>query len=796
MSRNKDKELLIRVRADIRQAQAELQKLVKEIQRSGQQSERTARQTRDFSGAVLGAHRAVLSLRTAVASIGLGLFLRDVTRAALSMERIRNGLEAATGSAEAAEREFQFVAAEAERLGLDLETAAQQFAQLAASARGTALEGQGVRDIFSAIAEAATVLNLSTADTEGALRAVQQIISKGVVSAEELRQQLGERLFGAFQIAARSIGVSTQQLDKFLQEGRLVSERFLPRFAAQIRQEFGAQVPRAAQSATAQINRFNTEIFRLKLAFADSGFLTALVDAMRDLSESFSKPGFREGMAAFGKFTGETIRYLVENKEGILAAAAAFASFAATASITSKIPAPPWLKVLIPALTAAAAGTKTYVSVQQAAASLTRAQTDATEQQSAALQNLEADIQAVTRAMEAQRQSGASEQALAKTEAILARLQARRARLLAERELDASEGQQDREGSAGTTPIGVDSEAQRRESIAKTVQALQLEAATTGLTAKQVALYRLELLGASQADLDLAERAIDAQQALAQQNADLEKARAIIERTRTAEERFAAQIEERNRLYLEGKFGVVGSAEAIENWRRAIVEASQEFEAATEDMGDAGQAMFDELILATRGWSRDFADRLLDGERNFGDFAASIIREIERIALTAAFDPLFASVGDFFRGLFPVQTKAEGGLITGPGTATSDSIPALLSNGEYVVRAAAVQHYGKQFLDEINAIRRPKFAAGGLVRPFTAPLRLAHGGPVSVPQSASPSEVKVVIENKGSPKEINQAQVGQTPAGLVVSIVTDDVDRGGPISSKLARTFNLRRVGG
>ncbi|MBK6556152.1 MAG: phage tail tape measure protein [Comamonadaceae bacterium] len=59
-----------------------------------------------------------------------------------------------------------------------------------------------------------------------------------------------------------------------------------------------------------------------------------------------------------------------------------------------------------------------------------------------------------------------------------------------------------------------------------------------------------------------------------------------------------------------------------------------------------------------------------------------------------------------------VEGRATGGLITGPGTGTSDSIPALLSNGEYVVRAAAVDHYGVEKLHAINAMR---FADGGLV---------------------------------------------------------------------------------
>ena len=54
-----------------------------------------------------------------------------------------------------------------------------------------------------------------------------------------------------------------------------------------------------------------------------------------------------------------------------------------------------------------------------------------------------------------------------------------------------------------------------------------------------------------------------------------------------------------------------------------------------------------------------------------------------------------------------------GGHITGPGTATSDSIPAYLSNGEYVIKASSVAHYGKGTFDALNAVR---LAKGGVAR--------------------------------------------------------------------------------
>lgn len=82
---------------------------------------------------------------------------------------------------------------------------------------------------------------------------------------------------------------------------------------------------------------------------------------------------------------------------------------------------------------------------------------------------------------------------------------------------------------------------------------------------------------------------------------------------------------------------------------------------------------------------------------------------------------------------------ADGGYIRGPGTTTSDSIPARLSDGEYVVRAAAVSHYGVDFLHMLNATRLRRFATGGLasVSGVTAPVIPT---PLNVPSPQAPAQ--------------------------------------------------------
>lgn len=198
---------------------------------------------------------------------------KAIIDAALANERLNNTLKVATGSTQAATQEIAFLRQESEKLGLQFATTADQYAKLAAASKDTALQGQATRDIFLAVSKASTVLGLSAAETGGALNAIQQMISKGTVSAEELRGQLGERLPGAFQMAARSIGVTTQELGKMLEQGQLTADRLLPALAAELEKTFGAQAQQAAQGLNAKINRLDNSFTDLKTSIGQTGLI-------------------------------------------------------------------------------------------------------------------------------------------------------------------------------------------------------------------------------------------------------------------------------------------------------------------------------------------------------------------------------------------------------------------------------------------------------------------------------------------------------------------------------------------
>jgi len=238
--------------------------------------------------------KPVLSLGSAVNGLGnifaasfsvytIQAFGREMLQTAISTDKMRNSMTAATGSIGQAVAELEFVRKVANTLGLDLLTTTEAYMKLAAASKGTQLEGQAARDIFTAVANASTSLGLSADDTSGALRAIGQMISKGNVQAEELRGQLGERLPGAFQIAARAIGVSTMELDKMLKKGEVIAADFLPKFAIELQKSFGAS-EKSTQSAQAALNRFNTSVFEMKKAIIDNGGSDAVINLANSMT--------------------------------------------------------------------------------------------------------------------------------------------------------------------------------------------------------------------------------------------------------------------------------------------------------------------------------------------------------------------------------------------------------------------------------------------------------------------------------------------------------------------------------
>ncbi len=158
-----------------------------------------------------------------------------------------------------------------------------------------------------------------------------------------------------------------------------------------------------------------------------------------------------------------------------------------------------------------------------------------------------------------------------------------------------------------------------------------------------------------------------------------------------------------------------------------------------------------------------------------GAGAAASQASIPYVGPALAIAAMVAMVAAVMGLLGNTKKFASGGLVTGPGTSTSDSIPARLSAGEFVMNAAAVKRVGVDFLHSINGLSSgPRvsghtlaFAAGGLVP--EAPPQQAQGQAVRIVNVIDPAMAADYLNSSSGEKTI--LNILQRNAGAVRQVL-------------------------
>lgn len=281
-------------------------------------------------GAGIGASKmAILAWGAALAYAG-----KACLDAQIQLQRLEQSYKAVFGAA--AQTQLQAVYEQTDRVGLKYAETAEAAKSFFAAGQGTSLAPQ-LQDIFRAVTNAGAALQLSTDDINGTFIALGQMISKGKVQAEELRGQLGERLPGAFQMAAKAMGMTTAELDKFMADGKLTAEDLLPRLAEALQDQYGRAAEEAADTVQGAINRMDSEWTRFKAGLAASGpavfaiqFVTEHLKAQNDLDAQrkeiadidaiLKARGIKpEGPSEYGSFGGNISgpRYSDQQRENV-----------------------------------------------------------------------------------------------------------------------------------------------------------------------------------------------------------------------------------------------------------------------------------------------------------------------------------------------------------------------------------------------------------------------------------------------------------------------------------------------
>lgn len=206
-----------------------------------------------------------------------------------SIEQAQNRLGVTFGQNQAVVgAEMAWLEDQASRLKMSFSDLAAEYGKFAFSAKGAGLSLEDIHTVFLGVAEGARVMGLSMEESRGILKALDQIMSKGKVQAEELRGQLGDRLSGSFRLFADAIGVSTAELDKMLEAGEVVANRSqMVKFGQKLRETFGPQLASALESTTSEISDFDANLKNAARQVGEGGLWSALGESLRSLNEWF-----------------------------------------------------------------------------------------------------------------------------------------------------------------------------------------------------------------------------------------------------------------------------------------------------------------------------------------------------------------------------------------------------------------------------------------------------------------------------------------------------------------------------
>ena len=209
-----------------------------------------------------------------------------------------------------------FLSKTAENYGIDLNSLRKNYLRFTAASRSTNLSMNETQAIFNSVAKAGSVMGLEAIRMDRAFNALEQMLSKGKVSSEELRQQLGDSLPGSMEIMADALDVTTLELSKMLEEGKILSEDALPKFAKQLEITYGIENLTRVENLAASQGRLKTAIIELVESMETTGvfrdfytgladgvkFIARNIDAIRNLAKVLGSLAFAYGSFKFAAF--------------------------------------------------------------------------------------------------------------------------------------------------------------------------------------------------------------------------------------------------------------------------------------------------------------------------------------------------------------------------------------------------------------------------------------------------------------------------------------------------------------
>lgn len=259
------------------------------------------REMRALTGTMTTADRAANLLKNSMGQItagnviadGIGALVNKVKELGLGFvttiaesEKLSRALNAVYKDSRIAAQQMQFLRNTAVGAGVAVGDLQPNFVKFVAATRSANISMQVTNDLFAATTRAAGTLGLSGEQVGGMLEALAQMASKGTVSMEELRQQLGDRLPGALSLVAKGLGLTEAQLIKLVEAGQLSARDLFPALTQSLKTMHGE-----VSGLNVTWQNFKNVLTGVAQDAGDAGWLTILTASLKVLGGTLGAVG-------------------------------------------------------------------------------------------------------------------------------------------------------------------------------------------------------------------------------------------------------------------------------------------------------------------------------------------------------------------------------------------------------------------------------------------------------------------------------------------------------------------------
>lgn len=252
------------------------------IKKTGEALNKTAQNADGLKGSVSGVNQVMDTLKTIATGYIAKQLATNFIDIASSAEKTKLMLDGVMGSTQSAGTAYKWLLDTSSKVPFTMEALQNSFIKLKTAGLDP-MDGA-----LKTVMDSISFFGGSSEDLKLATMAMQQMAGKGVISMEELRQQLGERIPTAMKAMAQGLGMTMPELAKAIEQGQVTATDGMKAMLSELQKMHGGATDKMMSGWAGLVAQMKTAWYLFVVDVADAGLFDTLKNALKGLFEAIN----------------------------------------------------------------------------------------------------------------------------------------------------------------------------------------------------------------------------------------------------------------------------------------------------------------------------------------------------------------------------------------------------------------------------------------------------------------------------------------------------------------------------